>query len=553
MSNIQYVPAMRRDRRRWLIVMLTLLLLTLTLGGCGFGGTETDTSNGVTASRVESAIERAEAAAERVEVAAERAEAAAQQVETAAQQSEAAVEQIRTIEVESAPPPSAEATAETAPEETAVEATTEEAGETATAAETETTTVDAPIADGEPIKVGVIATLTGVYAAGGEDGLRGVEMALAEFNSQVNGRPIELIIESSDGAAPDVALNAARKLIEEDNVDIIVGPLSGDEGLVVRDFAKDYPNKTFLNGVSGAQDTTLRDPAPNFFRFSMDGTQWMAGLGRYVYEEKGYRRVATLADDYSFPYSQVGGFVVDFCQAGGDVSETFWVPLGTTDFSGVVSVLPTDIDAIYIGLGGTDSLNFLEQYQEAGGTAPLIASSISLDQSILSVEGDFANYVVGTSSSGPIADNNPDPDWQQFVAKYQEMFPDGFASPSLFAHGYYLNAKAMMLALHEVEGDLSDGQQAFQAALSGISFDSPTGPVRLDENRQAISSNFITEVDRDENGKLYNKFVAEVPNVAQTLGLEREAYLSLGPLSRNNPLCEDIKILVATQGNAVAE
>ena len=68
---------------------------------------------------------------------------------------------------------------------------------------------------------------------------------------------------------------------------ILVGPLSGDEGLAVKDYAKTQPDVTFINGTSAAQDTTLRDPAPNFFRFSTDGAQWMAGLGDYAFNEQG--------------------------------------------------------------------------------------------------------------------------------------------------------------------------------------------------------------------------------------------------------------------------
>ncbi|MFP3526183.1 hypothetical protein SB912_27235, partial [Pantoea sp. SIMBA_072] len=67
------------------------------------------------------------------------------------------------------------------------------------------------------------------------------------------------------------------------------------------EYAKSVPSKTFVNGTSGAQDTTLRDPAPNFYRFTLDGAQWQAGLGSYAYETKGYRNIAVVSEDYSFP------------------------------------------------------------------------------------------------------------------------------------------------------------------------------------------------------------------------------------------------------------
>jgi branched-chain amino acid transport system substrate-binding protein len=78
---------------------------------------------------------------------------------------------------------------------------------------------------------------------------------------------------------------------------------------------QDDPDKTIINGISGALETTWVDPAENFFRFNLDGAQWGAGLGTYVVEEKGWTRVATVAADYSFGYTNFLGFAVDFCRA----------------------------------------------------------------------------------------------------------------------------------------------------------------------------------------------------------------------------------------------
>ncbi|HLI91652.1 MAG TPA: ABC transporter substrate-binding protein [Ktedonobacteraceae bacterium] len=386
------------------------------------------------------------------------------------------------------------------------------------------------------IKIGVLATFTGAFAVDGQDALRGVKMAVAEFGGKIGNKKIVLVTESSD-ATPAVARDAARKLIEQDNVDILVGPLSGDEGLAVRDYAKTKPNKVFLNGSSGAQDTTLRNPAPNFYRFSTDGTQWMAGLGDYVYQTQGYKRVAVLAEDYSFPYSQVGGFMTEFCRDGGHVVKKFWVPIGTTDYSSVVSSMPTNIDAIYVALGGSDSINFLKQYVQFGGKAKIIGGTVTVDQTVLSTKGTLYQHVLGVASSGPIADNNPDPAWQKFVQQYKSMFPDGFPSPSLFAHAYYVNAKAALLGLQKVNGDLSNGEAKLKQVLSTLQFDTPTGPVRLDHNRNAIANIFVTVVDKKPDGTLYNKLVKVVTNVNQTLGIPEDQYLKMGPFSRDNPSC----------------
>lgn len=389
----------------------------------------------------------------------------------------------------------------------------------------------------DTIKIGGLATLEGAFTVLGEDGMRGLKLALKEYNSQVAGKKIELITGSSD-ASPDSAVRAARKLVEQDGVQILIGPLSGSEGLAVKDYSKTKPGVTFVNGISGAQDTTLRDPSPNFFRFNMDGAQWMAGLPEYVYNVKGYKKLAVLAEDYSFPYTQVLGFMVPYCKLGGKVSAKFWVPIGNKDFSSVIAGLPDDVDAIYVALGGADSVNFLTQYEQAGGTLPLVGGTITVDQTVLGSKGRTRKFVVGTPAAGPIADTWDDPRWKKFVAAYQAEYPKGFPSPSLFAHGYYVNTMAALKALDQVKGDLSDGQKKYRAALSALELDTPTGMIKLDKNRQAIGDNFITEVVEGPDGNLVNKVVKVIKNVNQTLGMDEQAFLALGPVSRDNPECK---------------
>src|SRR5256714_8804097 len=184
----------------------------------------------------------------------------------------------------------------------------------------------AAVAKAQPVKIGLLATLEGPFAAGGQDGMRGVELAVRQRNGVVSGRKIEIVKASSD-AKPDVAVNATRKLVEQDKVDIMVGPLSGSEGIAVKEYSKTQPNITFINGSSGAQATTLVDPAPNFFRFNTEAAQWMVGLGEHALG-KGYKRMFLISQDYGFPYSQVQGFMASYCAKGGKVVDKSWLPPG---------------------------------------------------------------------------------------------------------------------------------------------------------------------------------------------------------------------------------
>jgi len=387
----------------------------------------------------------------------------------------------------------------------------------------------------DTIKVGLLATFEGPFTVLGEDGERGAMTAIDEVGGMVAGKKIEIVKGSSD-ASPDSAVNAARKLVEQDGVKVLVGPLSGDEGLAVKDYAKTKPDVTFINGTSAAQDTTLRDPAPNFFRFSTDGAQWMAGLGTYAFNDKGYKTVATVAEDYSFPYTQVFGFMAEFCKAGGKVPSKSWVPIGNKDFSSVIAAIPDNVDAIYVALGGADAVNFLTQYQQAGGQAPLIGGSITVDQTVLTAKGKLRDVLIGTPAAGPTADTNDAPAWKAFTEAYKKQ-PNAFPSPSLFAHGYYVNMKAALLALDQVGGDVSDGGAKLRDALSKLSFDTPTGKVSLDKNRNAIADIFLTEVAEAPDGTLLNKLVKVVPQVNQTLGIDEAEFKKLGVVGRDNPSC----------------
>jgi branched-chain amino acid transport system substrate-binding protein len=395
----------------------------------------------------------------------------------------------------------------------------------------------APAAD--KLKVGVTATLEGTYTVLGEDGMRGYELAVKAHGAKAGGKDIETVIGSTD-ASPDSALRAAKKLVEQDKVDVLISPLSGAEGIAIRDYSKTQPQITVINASSGALETTYVDPSPTFFRYNMDGAQWHAGLGDYIYNTKHYKKIATVAEDYAFTYTQVFGLALEYCQLGGQITKRYWVPLGTKDFASVIAALPDDVDAIYLGLGGADAVNFLNQYQQAGGNAKLIGGSIMVDQTVLSSKGKAKEALVGTVAASGMADADPNPKWQAFAKAYVDAWPPEkrFPGPSLLAISYYNTADAVFKALDQVNGDLSDNNKKFREALRTMVLDAPNGRITLDENRQAIGTNFVTEVIKDANGELVSKVVKVVPNVNQRLGFSKDAFDKIGLPGRDVPECK---------------
>ena len=91
-----------------------------------------------------------------------------------------------------------------------------------------------------------------------------------------------------------------------------------------------------VDGSAGAQDTTLKVRAPNFFRFNGDGAMWNAGLGDLAYNKLHWKTAAVVADDYSFAWTSAAGFIAEFAGGSGRVyDETFvrhwdtWATPGT--------------------------------------------------------------------------------------------------------------------------------------------------------------------------------------------------------------------------------
>jgi branched-chain amino acid transport system substrate-binding protein len=387
----------------------------------------------------------------------------------------------------------------------------------------------------ETLKIGLLASLEGPFAAPGQDGMRGADLALKQHGGMAGGKKIEFIKVSSD-ATPDKAVNSTRKAVEQDKVQIMIGPLSGDEGIAVKNYAKTQPNITFINGASGAQGATLADPAANFYRFNTEGAQWMVGLGEHALG-KGYKKLYLIAEDYGFPYSQVQGFMASYCAKGGKVLDKAWVPLGTKDYSSVIAKIPKNVDALLVVLGGSDAVNFLTQYEQTGGDKPMIGGSITVDQTVLNFKGKRRESLLGTASAGPMADSIDTAEWKKFVSDYKTSFKDGFPSPSLFAYLYYINTKAALDALDVVKGDLSGGQKAYRAALQKTNFTGPAGVVKIDGNRNGVGTTYITEVAKAADGSFYNKVVKSVPNISQTLGLSDAEFNKMGMGTRDVPDC----------------
>jgi branched-chain amino acid transport system substrate-binding protein len=410
---------------------------------------------------------------------------------------------------------------------------------------------------GGTIKVGFLSDCEGAFGSFFEPTISGAHLSLIKYagakpagekpsdgitGAKVAGKNIEIVgYGCADGTA-DKAIEETRRLMEQEDADILVGPLSGDEGIAVANYAKEHPDKTFINGIAGAQDSTLKVQAPNFFRYHPDGAQWSAGLGDYAYNELGWRNAAIIGDDYSFPYTSLAGFVAEFCAIGGQVTKRVWAPLGEKDYSSFISQLPQDVDGLYVGIGGSGLINFLKQYKQQRGrvdTEKMLGNVFWDDPLVLKEVG--SDLVGGVTSAMTAADSDS-PAVKEYIDGLREAYGDEIAGagPSVFTYGYYTAFNALIKGLEAVNGDISD-QKKLQQALAQVTLtgdEAPWGDVKLDENRQAISDVYLKKIVKDANGDGTPdvQTFRRIPDVDQTFG---GFFTPESPaLDRNNPKCQ---------------
>jgi branched-chain amino acid transport system substrate-binding protein len=397
-------------------------------------------------------------------------------------------------------------------------------------------------AAGTPIKIGIMSDCKGAFGSFDAQDQAGVFAAMAQYagakikdpndprkgitGGAIAGHPIKIVAVGCGSDSADLAIKETKRIMEQNSADIMIGPLSGDESVAIANYAKAHPTKTFVDGAAGAQDTTLKVRAPNFFRFNGDGAQWNAGLGDLAYHKLHWKTAAVIMDNYSFGWTSAAGFIAEFCAVGGKVVQRVNPPLNTTDYSTYAQQLKTNVDGTFVAVGGSGLIPFLKAYEQAHGP---IDSKKFIGNLFWGTPGEFESlsndvsgaYVGGAGTAGdlntPAAKNYAN----NIIGKYfKQIPPGGAAAPqasSTFTFGYYINTVGLLMGLKKVGGDISGGQKKLQAALGKVVINGPYGVVKLDKNRQAILTTFYQQL-YTKGGKLAVKTVGSVPNVNQTFG-----------------------------------
>ena len=387
----------------------------------------------------------------------------------------------------------------TAPPTTAPATTAPPASVTTAPASGETST-SAAAATGEPIKIGHIIDLTGPEAVVGKEMQSSLKYAFDSMNSQIGGRPVQVIIGDAQGL-PATAVDVAKKMVESDKVVAIFGPTQIGEKTAVANYLKSVGIPMMLYNPSPMQ--AFQD---NKWVVASGGSsvQNPTCMADYMYNQLHYTKIVTLTQDNTAGRAFMTPLTDAFTKLGGTVVQQEWVPVPTPDFSSYLSSLKA-ADALVAWDTGSDAIALLTQWHQLGidKKLPMIAAFHGgfLDPFIPAAmaEADGA-AVVGSLAPSVYSPDSQDAVNQAFVQGFTKVL--GFPPSDEGASGPYQAALLFQAAVTATNGDTTPDKLI--AAIFASKINGPEGPMSFEAGQQAATKN------------IYILKVAQVPNVAKT-------------------------------------
>lgn len=380
-----------------------------------------------------------------------------------------------------------------------------------------------------PLSIGFLTVLTGPLAAGGKQQQEGAALFLDERNGMIAGRKIELITQDTAGS-PALAKTKTQELVERYKVPVMIGPLATNEALAMDEYVRG--SKVPLITTTSAATVDLKSRAPNPYVLHAFGTapQVTYPLGDYAAKTLGYKKMAIVAEDFTYGHEGAGGFQLAFEAAGGKIVQKLWPPLNAPEYGAYLAQIKPDVEAIYTGFAGSNPLRFLKAFAEFGlkGKIAVLGNTTMTDEGILKVMGDEA---VGVYSAGWYAAGLDTPDNKKFVAGINAAYKH---DPGFYTAGPYTALLIIEQALNAVGGKTDDAA-AFLKAMRDVRLThGPIGPVRLDEYGTPVLDIHIRKVAR-VNGKLTNTIIKTYPQVSQFWTYDPKTFVQQPVFSRAFP------------------
>ncbi len=384
-------------------------------------------------------------------------------------------------------------------------------------------------AEEDEIRIGILAPLTGPLASPGQEMVWGHEMFWEQKGHTVAGRDVRLVIADT-ACNPDQAITQARRLVDQEEVHTIIGPLCGHEGPAVAQVGRETGLPILLD-PAGADEITKWTRVPSVVRTALSASQIGHPFGDYLYNELGLRSATFIGQDYTFGHEVTLGAIQTFTELGGEVDELIWTPIGTTDYGPVIAGVPSDSEAVAVTIVGADRVRLFDAWFDFGmdhrhdiiGTYWLQEDALpQVDDRAVGLISNSLNYVAGIET----------PENEAFVEAYAEAHN---RIPSWFAESGYTASLWAHDAIEAIDGDIED-REAFLDAVRSVEIDAPRGPLRLDEYDNPIQNVYVSEVQKRDHPVL-GEILMNVPvktyeGVSQFWTWDPEEFLERGPYER---------------------
>ena len=349
-------------------------------------------------------------------------------------------------------------------------------------------TLSAPAAIADPVKVGMITTLSGGGASLGTAIRDGFMLAVKQSGTD----NLEVIIED-DQRKPDIAVQLADRMIQSDKVDVLTGIVWSNLAMAVIPSAV-AQGKFYLSPNAGPSALAGKGCHQNYFNVAWQNDNLHEAAGAYA-NTAGFKNSFILAPNYPAGQDALAGYKRMY---KGEIAGELFTKLGQTDYAAeLAQIRASGADSVFFFLPGGMGISFLKQYDNSGNDLPVVGPAFSFDQDILQAVGDAALGVHNTSQWNKDIDTPANAAFvDAFVAEYGRL-------PSLYASQGYDTANLLLSAM--AASDVSDAD-GFRAALRAADFASVRGEFKFGPNQHPVQDVFVRQVVKE--GDVYtNKLI----------------------------------------------
>jgi branched-chain amino acid transport system substrate-binding protein len=357
----------------------------------------------------------------------------------------------------------------------------------------------------ETIKIGFLAPLSGQFAQNGKQMVAGLKYFLQQNGTDVAGKRIELIIRD-DGGVADQAKRIAQELIVNEKVAILAGFNVTPVALAVAPLSA---QAKIAQIVTAAGASVIPERSPYIVRTFFTVAQAAAPMGTWA-ATSGINKVVTMVSDYAPGYDAEKAFSDAYKAKGGEILDALRIPLQNPDFAPFLQrARDAKPDALFLFVPGNFAGPFARQYVERGlGTSGmrLIGTGDITDDDVLNEMGDAMLGVITAhqySAAHPSAKN------KAFVDGIAKM--NGGLRANFVAVASYDGMRLIYDALAKTGGN-ADGD-ALIAAMKGMAWESPRGPISIDPDTRDIVQNIYMREVKKVDGQLYNVEFATIEAV----------------------------------------